>query len=174
MNVRTKAIVIAAACVCLLLMVGSFLVGWKIGKGRKEVVETVKVETKIERIRDTITVFQPKYIIRTQIGKELVPVTDTLRIRDTVYAALPFERKEYSDSNYRAVITGIRPELESITVHPETRIVTQTITQTITGKPTRFGVGVQIGFGACYGLQSKQLDAGPYIGFGLSYNFLRF
>lgn len=41
-------------------------------------------------------------------------------------------------------------------------------------KPKCFGVGVQFGFGACYGLQSKQLDAGPYIGFGLSYNFLRF
>ena len=174
MEIRTKILLIASAAICLCLMAGAFVLGWKIGKGRKEVIETVKVETKIDRIRDTVTVFQPQFITRTEIRRELVPITDTLRIRDTVYAALPIERKEYRDSNYRAVISGIRPELESITIHPETRIITQTVTKTITGKPARFGVGVQLGFGACYGLQSKQMDAGPYIGIGLSYNFLRF
>ena len=174
MKGRTKAILIAVITGAATIAVVSGIIGYKIGKGRKEVIETVKVETKIDRIRDTVTVFQPQFIIRTEIRRELVPITDTLRIRDTVYAALPIERKEYRDSNYRAVISGVRPELESITIHPETRIITQTVTKTITCKPTRFGVGVQVGFGACYGLQSKQLDAGPYIGIGLSYNFLRF
>lgn len=174
MKGRTKAILIAVITGAATIAVVSGIIGYKIGKGRKEVIETVKVETKIDRIRDTVTVFQPQFITRTEIRRELVPITDTLRNRDTVYAALPIERKEYRDSNYRAVISGIRPELESITIHPETRIITQTVTKTITGKPARFGVGVQLGFGACYGLQSKQMDAGPYIGIGLSYNFLRF
>lgn len=38
-------------------------------------------------------------------------------------------------------------------------------------KKKRWNVGVQVGFGAQYGIVHKTLDVGPYIGVGLSYGF---
>ncbi len=87
---------------------------------------------------------------------------------------MDIERREYADSDYLAVVSGIMPRLEEISVYPKTKIITQTITIGQERKPTRFGVGVQVGFGACYGLVEKKVDAGPYIGIGMSYNFVRF
>ena len=169
-----KTSVILTAVLAAILVVGAFIGGWFAGKGRRQVISQRDTVTTVITIRDTITQYQPKYITKEVIRKELVEVTDTVTINDTTYIALPFERREYADSNYRAVVTGFCPELESISVYPKTQIVTQTITQTIEKKPTRFGVGVQVGFGASYGLVGKKVDSGPYIGVGVSYNFLRF
>ena len=41
----------------------------------------------------------------------------------------------------------------------------------IAGRQKRWNVGIQAGIGVQYGLINKQLDAGPYIGVGLSYGF---
>lgn len=41
-------------------------------------------------------------------------------------------------------------------------------------KPKRWGLGIQVGIGCGYNLVDKGFFAGPYIGFGLSYNFLTF
>ena len=83
------------------------------------------------------------------------------------------ERKEYRDSDYVAVVTGYRPELESISVFPITKVVTQTITIHDKSKPKPLGVGVQVGFGGFYGISGKRVDYGPYIGVGISYNIIR-
>ena len=47
------------------------------------------------------------------------------------------------------------------------------VTEEIT-TPKRWGLGIQVGIGCGYNLVDKGLFAGPYIGFGLSYNFLTF
>ena len=130
--------------------------------------------TTVVTIRDTITQYQPEYVTKTVVKKVLVPVTDTLQIHDTTYIEMEIERKVYADSNYRAVVSGIYPSLDEISVYPETKIVTQTVTVYEPKKPTRFGLGVQVGFGGTYGIVNKKLDVGPYIGVGLSYNFVRF
>ena len=41
-------------------------------------------------------------------------------------------------------------------------------------RPKKWGLGIQVGIGCGYNLVDKGLFAGPYIGFGLSYNFLTF
>lgn len=41
-------------------------------------------------------------------------------------------------------------------------------------KKKRWGVGVQVGIGGQYGLVHKQFDVGPYVGIGISYNFVVF
>ena len=41
-------------------------------------------------------------------------------------------------------------------------------------RPKRWGLGIQVGIGCGYNLMDKGFFAGPYIGFGLSYNFLTF
>lgn len=39
-------------------------------------------------------------------------------------------------------------------------------------KQKRFGVSVQVGFGAQYGLMHRRFDYGPYVGVGFNYSFL--
>lgn len=41
-------------------------------------------------------------------------------------------------------------------------------------RPKRWGLGIQVGIGCGYNLVDKGFFAGPYIGLGLSYNFLTF
>lgn len=169
-----KTSVILTAILASLLIVGAFVGGWFAGKAKRETIVARDTTIVMRIIRDTITTYKPEYITKTIVRKELVEVKDTVTINDTTYIALPVERKEYRDSNYYAVVSGIQPSLDEISVYPKTTIITQTITQTVEKKkPTRFGVGLQAGFGGFYGLSSKQVDYGPYIGVGFSYNLIR-
>ncbi len=121
-------------------------------------------------VRDTVRIEKPvaKYI-RT-IDTMLVCVTDTVRVRDTVFLRLPVERREYSDSLYKLQISGYRPELDWIEVYPTTVKITETQTIAVP-KKTRWGIGVQVGYGAA--LHGKQVVLSPYLGVGLSYNLIR-
>ena len=168
-----KATAILAAILAVIVIAGAFTGGFFAGKGRRPSYQRDTVTT-VQIIHDTVTRYKPQYITKEIIGERLVPVIDTVKIHDTTFVSLPVEQKVYADSNYRAVVSGIRPQLDEISVFPETRIVTQTVTVTEKRRPTKFGVGVQVGFGGTYGLVHKQLDAGPYVGVGISYNFIRF
>ena len=61
-----------------------------------------------------------------------------------VQIPIPIEEKTYTDdSTYTAVISGFRPNLESIEVYQKTT----TITQTIYKRPlVSFGIGIGVGF----------------------------
>ena len=61
-------------------------------------------------------------------------ITDSLLVYDTVtkIIELPREYMVYKDSTYRAVVSGVQPRLDTMTVYPRT--VYQTITKTITEK----------------------------------------
>ena len=168
-----KAAVILASILAIILIAGVFVGGFFAGKGKREIIEVRDTVTKIETYRDTITIVKPVPVKETVHDSILVPVVDTMCIRDTVYISLPMERKEYRDSDYVAVVTGYRPELESISVFPITKVVTQTITIHDKSKPKPWGVGVQVGFGGMYGISSRRVDYGPYIGIGFSYNVIR-
>ena len=172
---KGKAIAILVAVIaCALLIAGmTGFVCYKAGQRHAPIGQRDTV-VKVEVIRDTLTVVKPEYITQRVIDKVLVPVVDTLQVHDTTYISMDVEQKVYADSNYRAVVSGIRPSLDEISVYPETKIVTQTVTEYVQRKPTRFGVGFQVGFGASYGIINKKVDVGPYIGLGVSYNFVRF
>ena len=82
---------------------------------------------------------------------------------DSATVLLPMERKVYADSTYRAVVSGIGPRLDSMTVYPRT----VTVTRTIPGKPPRhWGLGIQGGVG----LTPKGIQ--PYVGLGAYYRIL--
>lgn len=79
--------------------------------------------------RDTTTIVVTKYIKG-----------------DSVDVELPFERREYSDSTYRAVVSGvvvdnIHPTLESLDIY------SKTITNTIVNKPPLFAPYVSASLG---------------------------
>ena len=81
--------------------------------------------------------------------------------RDTVYLPLPREVKEYQDSSYRAVVSGIRPSLDTIDVYQRT--VTISKTETVVLEPSPWSIGIQAGYGA-----SKE-GLTPYLGVGVQY-----
>lgn len=168
-----KTTVIVITILSILLLVGAFVGGVFAGKGKHEVIVVRDTVIKVETYRDTVTIVKPVPVKETVYDSILVPVVDTMHIRDTAYISLPKERKEYRDSDYVAVVTGYRPELESISVFPITKVITQTITIREKSKPKPWGVGIQAGFGGFYGISSRRVDYGPYIGVGISYNLIR-
>lgn len=132
---------------------------------------------------DTVRYVQP--VVRDSVVVKCVKVrvpraeggNDTLESRyknsggtykntDSAEVVIPITQKRYSDSTYTAWVSGFRPSLDSIHVHPRREVVT--VTNTVRGKPKRWGVGFHAGYGLTpHGLQ-------PYIGVGVNYSILAF
>ena len=127
--------------------------------------------------------------------KEVITITDTLVLTDTIIKTQPkpykvtiidtiylpqqpqqpqkpqidtLIRKEvtYKDSTYTAVVGGIEPYLKSIEIYPKTIYVNNNTTTTIKVR-NHFGLGVQAGYG--YGRNGLQ----PYVGIGVQYNLIQ-
>ena len=108
-------------------------------------------------VRDTVRDTVPRpVLVRFDHWDTLrlaVQTVDTLR--DSIYVPVPIERKEYRTADYRAVVCGYRPRLESMEVFRRTQMVT------ITPRDKRWGIGPQAGFG---------IPGGWYVGIGISYD----
>ena len=129
------------------------------------------------------------------INKEVITITDTLILTDTIikFQPKPYKvtiidtiylpqqpqqpqkpqcdtliRQEitYKDSTYMAVVGGIEPYLKSIEIYPKTIYVNNNTTTTIKVR-SHFGLGVQAGYG--YGRNGLQ----PYVGVGVQYNLIQ-
>ena len=70
----------------------------------------------------------------------------------------------YADSSYRAVISGYKANLDTISIFNKNQIH---IINKITYKTKRINFFPSIGFG--YGMFGKKFDM--YVGFSLNYNF---
>lgn len=129
-----------------------------------DVVEVERVEydtiVRTEVVADTIE--RVKVVYRTLPSVEVVR-TDTLVVRDTVMVAVPIARYTFADSLYRCEVEGYEVSLKRMEVYPKTIYRTQVVT-----KPSRWGIGVQVG----YGLSREGLS--PYVGVGLNYNLISF
>ncbi|MEG2122064.1 MAG: hypothetical protein RRZ64_08420 [Rikenellaceae bacterium] len=126
-----------------------------------------KQQTKI--LRDTVV------HIDTFVYKKVVPQTviydrvvfDTLFSRDSVFVevAVPINNYVFSDSLYRAEVSGYGVSLDKMEIFNSTKIITVTPP---TASPKRWGIGLSAGYCATpKGLQ-------PYLGVGLSYNIFVF
>lgn len=156
--------VIVATLLCLI----SFIAGKRTAISQMDTTTDTLVVTRI----DTIRIEKPTYhkvITRDTI---LLAVADTIRVNDTTYVQLPVESKVYSDSLYTAQISGYEAELDWIEVYPVTKTVTvnNTLTNTVY-KKARWGIGIQAGYGAT--LYNGKVQLSPYIGVGVSCNFIR-
>ena len=89
-------------------------------------------------------------------------LTDTIVKNDSIIVTLPVERKVYEDSLYRAVISGIHPSLDTISVRSTYRTVTVT-----RDRMPRLTFGIQAGGG----FDGKTIR--PYIGVGVQYNLVK-
>lgn len=127
--------------------------------GEKRAERDYKERVIVEYRTDTITRVKPVYIASAPVIRY-----DTLRLRDTIAVPVPIERRVYADSNYRAVVSGWHPSLDSISVYPATKIVTRW-RERVEKERSRWGLGIQAGAGL-----SANGVAVPYVGVGVQYN----
>lgn len=134
---------------------------------QQKVVTEVKYDTVI--IYDTIIIEKP------------IPITRTLTkyINDTVYienkpilADIPIEEVIYTDERYEAIVSGYKPQLESLKLFQKDTIITNYITERITEKnKSKFSIGIGLG----YGITTKNNPTiTPIVGLTLNYNLLNF
>ena len=87
------------------------------------------------------------------------------RVGDSLRLVLLRVQRHYSDSTFDAWVSGIDPRLDSIKTYQTNMVITKEI-PVIQVKKSRWGLGIQAGYGA-----SKD-GLSPYIGVGVSYNVL--
>lgn len=156
-----------------LWLASGFVLGW-LARGCCRGDGGGAVYTDTVTVVDTVPCYRPvardSAVVRYEMVRvavtdtSRVTVTDTVRVADTVEVVVPVTQKVYADSLYMAYVSGYRPRLDSIFVYPRTRYVT-TVVQ---GKPKRWGIGVQAGYGVGRG------GHGPYVGIGVSYDLYSF
>lgn len=153
-----------------LLLVSIFLafgIGFLCGQKHPLFSPTEPIKSKVDTlfIRDTITQIQPISVEKRVIEKQLVKVTDTLSLHDTLFVYLDREQVVWQDSLSVVYASGILPQVDSVRHFQESRIITieKAIPQPV---KTKWGLGVQAG----YGIGSGGLS--PWVGIGVSYNIL--
>ena len=147
--------------VLAVLMVVSGVLLWS-DLHRRDTRPTTVVKTVRDTIiiRDTITAYKPVPFNVYVVDTLWVPVT--VSKTDTVWAQLPRTAKVYQDSTYRAVVSGFRPSLDTISVYQRTKVIT--VTNNVRIPPPRWSWGVQAGLGVNAGGSLT-----PYIGVGIQY-----
>ncbi len=156
---RAKIIILAIG-----IILGG-IIGYLIGYS--PVKTEVKTETITRTVHDTIAVESPKIVEKRVVDTMLVEVTDTLRIKDTLY--LPLERTQVvsQDSNFRVVASGFRPRIDSVCIYNSTIYQTDVIERTIAKKTKHWGIGVSAGYG--FAVQKEAVVAAPTISVGFGY-----
>lgn len=128
----------------------------------------------IERRDTTVIVRVDTVRFANVIYRDRVRVrVDTLRVwveGDSVSVPVPIDKYTFTDdTTYLAEVSGYNVSMDRIEVFRRSTDRLITVDRTIIEKPKRFGLGLQVGYGI-----SLDGRAQPYIGIGLSYNFLRF
>lgn len=102
---------------------------------RTDTVVVSKVDTLIREV--------PKPVYTSIVRTEYVAVADTIVRNDTTFLPLPIEQKVYEDSTYRAVVSGYKPNLDSLWLYRTTKYVT--VTNTIEKKRSKWGFNATVG-----------------------------
>ena len=99
-------------------------------------------------VYDTIVIEKPILVERTYYDSLYVAVRDTIRIKDSVFVAVPIEKKTYKGEDYLAEISGYKANLDYIEVYPKTKYITE-IQKEIVRHRNRFAIGVEVGYSDC-------------------------
>lgn len=147
------------AFLVLILCVLSFLLGYREGESKPTFQEPER-DTIV--VVDTFITPEPEPVIKYKYKYEQIPVPELMwdTVHDTIYAVMPRERAVYQDSLYRAVVSGIRPSLDTLTIYPRTTTITIREKQ----EPKRWHLGVTGGVGYTGKFE-------PFIGVGVTYSF---
>ncbi|MCQ2137900.1 MAG: hypothetical protein MJY60_04260 [Bacteroidales bacterium] len=159
--------IIASVLLMAALCIGSYCIG---RKGYNRPVAESKSDTVTITLHDTIVAEMPVYLTSRTVDTMLVAVTDTLMQRDTCWVTVEREQRHYhQDSLYDAWVSGYRPQLDCLRIYAP-RVVTriETSIPEFHEYRTRWGVGVQAGYGAA--AVDGSIRLAPYVGVGVSYN----
>lgn len=128
----------------------------------------VKVDTLIQR--DTIRLEKPVFVTKYVDRVQLVKVTDTIRLKDTLYVAMEREVKGYEGKDYKAQVSGIDPCLDWIEVFPKTITIQQQVQVPSPQRWKRIGWGVSAGPGVFWQPGMDNVTPGVGIVVGLRVN----
>lgn len=92
---------------------------------------------------DTIVVEKPVLVERTYYDSLYVAVKDTIRIKDSVFVAVPIEKKTYKGEGYLAEISGYKANLDYIEVYAKTQFVTE-VQEQIVRQKNFFSIGTEV------------------------------
>lgn len=141
------------------------LIGMAFVWGRREgerKPERLRIDTVIFRdtIRDTLLIPQKIYLTRVDTVYMQLP-NDTVKVPVLV----PIERKMYETEEYRAVVSGFRPNLDSLEIFPQTRVITRTVEAATPAKRRwiRFGIGIGVGYDPFKRSLHPTIQAGVYV-----------
>ena len=167
------------------IAVGGYLMGYHRATDRCEAVTIAEQADTTSRV-DTSSWTKPEPEIEFIEKKIYIPyeVTDSsaIRQRDSLFAAnglliqqvdsltacLVRTKKEYSDSTYRAIVSGYAPSLDYIEVYPTETIIRNT--QTVRAPAPRWGLGAAAGPGVFVATDGK-VRAGGGVIIGVTYRF---
>lgn len=144
---RVKGYVLVFGFIALLSAV--FYVGFETGRKTALKLDSTALKVKVDTltIRDTIRLEKPVFVTKYVDRVELVPVTDTIRIKDTLYVAQEREVKGYEGEDYKAQVSGIRPALDWVEVFPKTKYIKEVVEVPGPQRWKRIGWGVSAGPG---------------------------
>lgn len=111
-------------------------------------------------VKDTIVIEKPVVVEKIKTKDVLVAVRDTVRIHDTLYVSLPFERVFYRGEEYYAGVSGYNPSLDYLEIYQKEVTITKTEIETIRFR-NQLSFGMEAGFLAT-----------PYIPIYLEYSYL--
>ena len=154
--------VMTILCVILLILIG-ILIGQKHRQKLPLEPTEIKVDTLV--IRDTIMQYKPIFVDKINVDSVLVPVKDTIVIRDSVYIYMDREKIAWRDSLCEVYASGIMTSVDSVRHFQEYKYITFE-TQVPVKVRSHWGLGVNAGYGVGKG------GLTPYVGVGISYNLL--
>ena len=127
----------------ILVLVVGFVIGILCRPHRIERVVDIQRDTTF--VVDTHIIEKPILIERTYYDSLYVAVRDTIRIKDSIFVALPIENKIYKGEDYLAEISGYKAVLERIEVYPKTTTIREVIPQMVTPS-NRLVLGVEASY----------------------------
>ena len=150
---------------CVILL--TFYVGMLIGQKHRQKIPLEPTEIKVDTlvIRDTIMQYKPIFVDKIKVDSVLIPVKDTIVIRDSVYIYMDREKITWRDSLCEVYVSGIMTSVDSVRHFQEYKYITIE-TQVPVKVKSHWGLGVNAGYGVGKG------GLTPYIGVGISYNLL--
>ena len=166
MSDNFKKILIAGASIVVALAI-AFIAGQRDALNRLVLPQEERVDTLF--LFDTIVsenaVLKEKKVVETI----LVPVKDTIWLRDTLYIPVDREQLHWKDAYSEVYASGMAVEIDSVIHYLPVKVVTKERDVMVKVKP-KWSIGVQAGYGAFP--YDRQIVTSPYVGIGLSYNFL--
>lgn len=159
-----KYIITVVLVIFAILIVWISLLRYQVRKLR-EIEPSVIIQT--DTIRDTIKTISPVPVL-IEVGEPfIVPAKEFVLITGSDSVIVPKQVKTYQDSTYRVVISGYKPNLDSINIYQ--KVIERTITKTVTNKAPRVTFGVTAGWGVVY--IDNQFKLAPGIIAGVQFKF---